>query len=235
MSKYNEILNELKTTLQKDDIESNIEQISLYDLFVIINSKFELLRSITQNDKLFTSKQLFHRKRYIPQHFYIDGNILSIEIYDSDWNYSFEICREIDRNDIFIRNNKYEEKYVIHFIKEYCDELNNVFNVLDIYSKQKELIPRINELSEIKYKYYMFNLDVLETGIVDLQINISISDEEEIEELYELLEESKFELSKKIMVDVKSLKEPIKTIVEQSFTNTTKIENCYSKINKLNA
>ena len=53
MSKYNEILNELKTTLQKDDIESNIEQISLYDLFVIINSKFELLRSITQNDKLF--------------------------------------------------------------------------------------------------------------------------------------------------------------------------------------
>ena len=242
MSEYIEILEELKMDLQKDDIVSNNEQISFYDLYNIINFKFESLRSITTNDRLFTNKQFFHRKKYIPKEMCIENNLLSIDIYDSDWNYSFKVCCEMNSNDIFFDGNKNISKYIIDFIKKYSDELNNVFSILKNYSEELDLIYQINKQAKIKYSYYTFYLECSEDGVVDLKVNVS-DDEKEIQEIYKrnyynkeelgkVLEKIKFDLSKKILIDVKNLKEPIRKLVYQYFNSSKKPSYSYSKIKK---
>lgn len=232
MSSYNEILDDLKNTLQKEDIESNEEQISLYDLFVIINSKFELLRSVTQNNKLFTGKELFHRKKYIPESIIIKDDVLSIYLYDSDFDYFFNVHYDINSKSIFFEGSA--EK----FIKKYNEELNDAFSILEIFSKERKLIDEINNYV-VKHNYYNFNIDCDNNGVIDLKVNVS-SKKSKVKEVYErnyynkkalkeMLEESKFEVAKKIMIDVNSLKEPIKTLVYKYFNSSNKPNYGYIK------
>lgn len=243
MASYNEILEELKNTLQKDDVESNEEQISLYDLFNIINSKFELLRSVTQNKKLFTSKQVFHRKKFRPNDIIIKDNILKIEIcfaYYLDYIY-FKVCYDMNSKDIFFEGHESMEKDIVNFIKKYNEELINIFSILEIFHREEGLREQINKYS-LFFKYYVFKIICDKKGIVDLNVHIS-SQEEEIKDiyerkyydkkdLYEILGESKFELSKKLMIDVNSLETPIKELVYKYMSSSNRPNYGYTKVKK---
>lgn len=223
MSSYNEVLIDLKNTLQKDDIESSEEQISLYDLFHIINYKFELLRSVTQNDNLFTSKQFLHRKKYVLEFVQVDDQMIKIKINDTDWNYTFNVCYNKDNGNIFFEGKKDYEKYIEIFMKKYNEELDYAFSILQLFYVYKSLMSIINN-QVFKGEHCDFNINCMKDGIVDLEVNIS----EEEKEISELIEESKFELSKKIMVDVNTL-EPIMQILVYKYLNNNRQKTLMKK------
>lgn len=215
MYSYNEVLVDLKNTLQKDNIECNENQISLYDLFLIINYKFELLRSVTQNDNLFTSKQFLHRKKYVLEIVQVDDQMIKIKINDTDWNYSFKVCYNKNNDNIFFEGNKEYEKYIAIFMKKYNEELDYAFSILQMFYVYKSLMEIINN-HIFKCDHYDFNINCMKDGIVDLEV--SVSGEEK--EISEIIEKSKFELSKKIMIDVNTLEPIMQTIVYKNLNNS---------------
>jgi len=62
MDAYNKLLNEINIILNEEDVEFNDNQISLYDLYNIVNSHFEDLRDLYSSKILFIHNEPFHIK-----------------------------------------------------------------------------------------------------------------------------------------------------------------------------
>ena len=134
MSYYNEILKQLEDYIMEEDVISDNNIVSLYDLYNILNLKFEPLRDATDIKRIFKNKVLFHISPIKNIYFGIDFKQMNINIklvHDQ-----FEIIKKYnDDNLSFSANNDNTKKYMNKFVHKHYDEIINIFSVLEKYSK----------------------------------------------------------------------------------------------------
>lgn len=216
MNDYNIILNEIKKDLQRENISYDSNIISLYDLYYILKLKFEKLHTIIKNDKLFNN--MFSTKKRISYN--IDSKKITINIgSSSNWDDNFNINREYNKEEIFFT---IKTEFSKRFIKKYYYDLVYIFNVIEEY------IPLIRVLEKTistpnEFKCYNLNINLYSLSDIDIRTTLEDNDLNlnyyNKEYLIEMLEESKYELSKKIKVDVNILDEEIKKVVNDYFYN----------------
>jgi len=231
MKVYNFLLQEIKNQLSKENVQSDENQISLYDLYNLVNDKYEDLRGITQNKKTFTNKELFRRPSYRSLYFGYDKKKTSIDVWFKDSS-SIYIQKEHGSKEFFVtRFHCPKEKEVNNFLKKYYDEIMQTLFTLEKYGAKlygfKESVNKFN----IEYNNYEFNIFINSRGSVDLKINLKkgIANKEIYERQYygtdtlmKILEDSRFELAKKVKIDVNTLEIPLINVIEESRKNNNK-------------
>ena len=228
MDAYDMIKTSIDNNLSKENIESNESVISVYDLYKILDKKFEKLRSVTQNKSLFTSKELFGIKSYYETHVYRSSSTLSILVL-KDKNYfdgnKFYINKDLgsDSDKIYLSGySRKVEKFVNNFVKKYYDEIVEVFSILEMYH---DLIFQCL-YSEHSGSDFKFDIVISFDGQVDLKVSVNTNvdlgnyvyreffNKESIDDM---LTKSKYELAKKTPIKMNSLKEPFKQIVTEYY------------------
>lgn len=234
MKVYNQLLQEIKSELSKENIESNDNQINLYDLYNLVNQNYKDLRSTTQNKKAFTNKELFRKPSYESIEFGYDENGTWIMIWFKNILTSscVWIQKENGSKDFFIKQCKVDSSVAANkFMKKYYDEIIKTLFALEKYSAELyEFQNNINKFN-IEYNNYKFDIHIGYHGRVDL--NIKLKDTVEHKEMYErqyygkdtlikILEDSKFELAKKIKIDINTLDNSIIDVIKKSKENNNK-------------
>ena len=231
MDYYNEILKQLENYIMEEDVISNNNIVSLYDLYKILNLKFEPLRDATDIKKIFKNKVLFHISPIKNIYFSIDFKQMNINVklgYDQ-----FEIIKKYnDDNLSFSANNDTSKKYMYKFVHKYYDEIINIFSVLEKYSK---LILHFKEPIKIfeKSDYYNFYITNKVAGKIDIIPNLLNADHLNYyikEELYKIIDENKYDLAKKIKLNIDDLDHIIQQIVQEYFDLENKSTKNIEKI-----
>lgn len=184
MDNYDLLLNEIKTFLAQEEIkeeDTNVEVISLYDLYNIINKELEDLRNITQNSKL--DKKLKKSKLNASlsnQKFYSRTNAYreysSIELVMDDKNNYYRGCFTIykDKGSDQIRLSAAKNEHnkcFYNIIKKHYDLILEILNKLENYV---ELLGELT-INESNYVYNLFTVELNfdYNGIVKFKININ--------------------------------------------------------------
>lgn len=213
MNNYNEILNKIRHTLIKEDVISNIDEVSVYDLYNIVNNKFKRLRDVVLKPTLLKNKEkIIKTQKKI--NFSIKEKVLTIHvIYPEKRQDSFRIYKSDDREDIYFTEQSSSAK---RYIKKYYDEIMYVFSILEEY---RPLVLDIYPCIDLSFDDLV--LTVSYQGEVDLNVKIP-SDQNDIYlkkdnnnlSLKQILDENKFELAKKKAVKVDSLSETLQSMVK---------------------
>lgn len=231
MKIYNQLLQEIKTELSKENIESNENQISLYDLYSLVSDEYQELNNITLNKKILKNKDLIRRPSPKKINFYYGENKSSIHVWFKGYS-SIIIEKEHGSKNFFVT--KYDhpnKKEVNKFLKKYYDEIMSVLFILEKYgSELYKFETEITKLN-IEHNNYIFNI---EKGYYnDIYLNIKLKDDIEHKEIYKrqyyekdtlmkILEDSKYELAKKIKIDVNTLDNSIVEVINKSRENNNK-------------
>lgn len=226
MDAYDMIKMNIDNNLSKESIESNENVISVYELYKILDEKFEKLRSVTLNKKLFTSKELFGIKSYYETRVYRSPSTLSILVLkNKNWDDHFYINKDLgsDSDKIYLTGYNYKVKrFMNNFVKKYYDEIIETFSILEMYHNL------IHKVLHSKYSGSDFNFDICVDfdGKVDLKISVNTSVDLgdyinrkffNKESIKEMLNKSKYELGMKTPIKIDSLKEPYKQIVTEYY------------------
>lgn len=234
MKIYNQLLQEIKNDLSKENIESNEYQISLYDLYSLVNDEYKELRSITQNKKAFTNKELFRRPSYDSVQFGYDEEKSWIMLWfrttlslKSIW-----IQKEHGSKEFFITKfDHFSEINSNKFIRKYYNEIMQTLFTLEKYGTELSSFNSSINKFNIENSNYKFSISIGSKGNVDL--NIELKDEVENKEMYKreyygkdslmkILNDSKYELAKKIKIDVNTLDNSIVEQINKSKKNNNK-------------
>ena len=231
MNSYNEILKQIKDDLMNEYVISDNDVISLYDLYNILNLEFEPLRNVIDNKKILKNKVLFSIKPIKNIYFSVDSKQMNINIklgYDQ-----FEIIKKYNNDNLyFSANNDTSKKHINKFVQKHYDEIIYMFSVLEKYSK---LILHFKEPIKVfeKSDYYNFYIINKFKGKVDIVPNLLNADQLNYyikEELYEIIEENKYDLAKKIKLNINDLDDVIQKIVNEYFDLENKSSKNVEKI-----
>jgi len=221
MDIYNIVLEQIKMDLLKEDIESDCNNISLYDLYNILHQQFEKLYCVTNEKNVFKNKCIFSKTIHKRVSFDIDSKKITIRVYtiNSDKT-TFYIFKEYNNEEIlFSPNDKETQKQIKKFLNKHYYEVINIFKVIEEYKDLLFSIPRIINTNQ-KEKYYSLILMIDELGKMDIGLDLNNLENLNYynkQSLFEILDESKFELSKKISIDVNSLNETLQNIVKKYY------------------
>lgn len=227
MDVYDSELKELDEKLSTQNVISDENVISVYDLYNILNKKFEKLRSVTQSHTIFSSKEIFNHKKYKEVMFGINCDTSQITIFPNmRFDSSFHICKDHNNDEFYLAPHyKTSRKFMNNFIIKYYDEIMYVFSVLEEYS------PLVTTPLDSVFKCgkYSFKIDVDGDGNVNLKI-IDDSKQMNLEEMVEkenhklLSEEVKLEFAKKIVVNIDLLNESLQKIITEHFAEKEKVK-----------
>lgn len=184
MDNYDLLLNEIKTFLVQEEIkeeDTNVEVISLYDLYSIINNELEELRSLTQNSKLdkklkksklqvSLSNKYFHSRTAAYQTY----SSIDLIRYDKDNYYrdTFSIYKDKGSDQIRLSAEKNEyNKCFYNIVKNHYDLILEILNKLEYYV---ELLGDL-KVNNSSYIYNLFNVELNfdRRGNVEFNININ--------------------------------------------------------------
>lgn len=233
MSSYNEVLVDLKNTLQKDNIECNENQISLYDLYDLVNAEYEDLRKINKSQKHLKKEGVFSKNSpsYLRFEYCKNSTSIYIRFNGSLMDSAIFIKKENDSKDFFIERFSISTEKANKFIKKNYDKIIQLFSILEKYSTELyEFESNINKYS-VKYNNYEFNIYINSFGNVDL--NIKLKDDIDSKDMYnrqyyqkdtlmQILKDSRFELAKKIKIDVNTLDSSIVDVISKSKKSDSK-------------
>ena len=158
MKVYNQLLQEIKNELNKEDIESNEAQISLYDLYSLVSDEYQELNNITLNKKILKNKDLIRRPSHKKINFYYGENKSSIHVWFKGYS-SIIIEKEHGSEDFYIK--KFDcptSKIVNKFLKKYYNEIMEVLFILEKYGS--ELYKFETEITKLNIdnNNYIFNI-----------------------------------------------------------------------------
>lgn len=183
MDNYDLLLNEIKLFLSQEEIkeqDTNVEVISLYDLYSIINKELEELRNITQDSelnkkikksKLYTSlfnKSFSSRVAARKE----DSSIDLVMYFDKHYWTTFTIYKDKGSDQLRLSQAKNENnKCFYNIIKKHYDLIMEILNKLENYV---ELLGDLT-INESSYTYNLFNVELNfdYNGNVKFKININ--------------------------------------------------------------
>jgi len=230
MEIYNQLLQEIKNELSKENVESNENQISLYDLYNFVNDKYADLRSINQNKKAFTNKGLFKTPLCTRVDLCYDETKSLIKVtlgFSGFW-----IEKEHGSKEFFItKYNCPSQKDIDKFIKKYYDKIMHILFTLEKYGTELYQFEKAIEKFYIECNNYELNIEKARDG--NICLNIKLKDDIKYKEMYDrqyygkdplikILNDSKFELAKKIKINVKTLNKSIVEEINKSRENDNK-------------
>jgi len=224
MDAYNKLLNEINIILNEEDVEFNDNQISLYDLYNIVNSHFEDLRDLYSSKILFIHNEPFHIKAYKKYVFTIRKECLELSIYFQEFlTEGFRISKDRESNNIYINKLGAPEKKINNFMKKHYDEIMSVFQMLEKYEENKNY-----EMNDFSHKNYSFKLFTFYDGDVTLNIffNDNYNNRNNMKEVFnrqyygkdklsDLVQNYKFEMAKKVPVTIDTLPPAIIKMIEK--------------------
>ena len=234
MDNYDLLLNEIKMFLAQDEIkeeDTNVEVISLYDLYCIINKELEDLRNITQNSKLDkklkkSKLQISLSNKYFQVRTTAYQSYSSIELvrFDKD-NYdrdTFTIYKDNGSNQIRLSNHQTEyNKCFYSIIRKHYDLILEMLNGLERY---------VELLGDLKgdnstYIYNLFNVELNFDYKGNVKFNISINKSHKLydecnkvwykrETIPEFLVKHQEEILKRLPISIYELKDNFKVLYE---------------------
>lgn len=225
MDSYNKILNQIKNDLKKEDVISNENIINLYDFYNIIYMKLKKLTDITNEEKIFINKGFFNNNFHKRVLFNIDSKKMTIRVVAFDDRQSFDICKEYNIGKLnFFPQTEQNKKYINKFMKKYYNEIINIFSVIEEYSSILLALPNTLQISD-KNGIYGLNLRFCNLGKIDIICFFNNADELNYynkDYIINLIDESKFELAKKIKININELDDVFKNIINEYFVNKSK-------------
>lgn len=224
MDVYNDILNELNMILIGDDVAFDGNQISLYDLYSILDAYFEDLRNLYASKILFIHGEPFHIKAYKKCVFEIKKECTQLCIYFKDFLIDgFKIIKERENDNVYVEKLGAPEKKINTFMKKHYDEIMQVFEILERYEEENDY-----KMDSIIYGNYRFILSLGYKGDIILNIvfednSNNINNMKEVfereyygkERLSDLVKNYKLEMAKKVPVAIENLPPAIRKIVEK--------------------
>lgn len=221
MDNYNRILNEIKSDIQKENIISDTSIISLYDLYNILILKLKKLLFITDEKTVFKSKSIFSRDLCKKVFFNIDSKNMTMHIHPTNNdNDVFSISKQYNNENLnFSAHTESSKKYMKSFMNKHYDEVINVFSVIEEYSTLLNYLSNKMDIS-VGTDDYRFNMRVIHLGEIIISpqlVNTESLNYFNKNSILELLEDSKFELTKKISINVNELDEILQNIVNEYY------------------
>jgi len=243
MDEYTKLKTEIDAYLEKEDVELTDQQISVYDLYNIVNNKLAELREICFNSKCLKdiNKNLkFGRLGSILRRETIriyescdevtprsNGKTSSIafrlkyreHLLRSCW---IRICKDVNSDEIYFDTTTTDKGLVA----KYYDQISEMFTILEEFSSlyQGAVGYRDKDVHQIFSDGFLtsdFSYDQLGRIEIDLNLtkeadpnNIYKREWFQRQRLSDYVEENKENLMKKIPVDIEKLNHTTKTIVE---------------------
>lgn len=235
MDNYDLLLNEIKTFLAQDEIkeeDTNVEVISLYDLYCIVNEELEELRNITQNSKL--EKKIRKSKLSIAlsgQYFsmqtdaYKEYSSIRFVRWDKYNNYmgTLTLYKDNGSNQIRLSEAKTEyNKGFYNIIKNHYDLILEILSRLEYYV---ELLGDL-KTNDSNYIYKLFNVEIKFDANGNLNFKIDINKTHKLydecnkfwynkETIPEFVKKHQEEILKRLPISIYELKDNFKVLYEE--------------------
>lgn len=238
MDNYDLLLNEIKTFLAQEEIkkeDTNVEVISLYDLYSIISKELEDLRNITQNSelnkkikksKLYAS--LFNKSFYSRVHACEEYSSIDLVMdYDKHYWTTFTIYKDNGSDQLRLSRAKDENnKCFYNIIKKHYDLILEILNKLENYV---ELLGDLT-INKSNYVYNLFTVELNfdSDGIVKFKININKSHQlfgeynkvwYKRETICDFVQKHKEDILKRLPISVYELTDNFKVLYEENMRN----------------
>ena len=236
MNEYQRLESKIISYLSREEVKRTDDVISFYDLYKIIDKKFELLRNIQLNNKLIEKVNRDNAKKKT-QRFIIRNlnNILATTenntskitfFYGKGYKPEvFTILKDFEDDDIYFSTNTSPNK---EFIKNYYQEIISIFHTLESYAKLTKGDIGINKenpnLKPMLFTDGFLTISIIYGNYGQVNIDISINANEDKSSIYkrewytrkrlsDFVLEHNDEILKKIPVNISSLSGICKDII----------------------
>ena len=187
MDNYNKLLDEIKDYLKREEVDkenTNVEVISLYDLYKILNEELEELRDITINSKI--EKKLNKNKLYMLEHELLRYDVIIssydkntiLRIYkiglnhrpiDAYYSSDLAIIKDNGINDIYRERGLEKDKRLDKFIQK---NYNLILETLTIKENYYNLIGKKEETIHFSDDLFSISLTYNEDGTINTALSI---------------------------------------------------------------
>lgn len=238
MNNYEKLLEEINLFLNKEEVNSkntNIEIISLYDLYIIMDKEFENLRKLSAIDKIYCQKLKSFRKYLFGRYdeffiknsycvdIYADENISKITFKNSDSEiaddfYKISIIKDKNKDELYLdKKMDWHNKQIYKFIKNNFDSLlDTLYNIEEYYNLLGKTSNKNKELFSFEGSNNLFIYKIIydKNGCICMKYYISQDHPlyEECKKNYlnkknimEYVEENKIDILKRIPISINEL------------------------------
>lgn len=237
MDEYTRLENEIKSYFQMPDVVRDSDTISAYDLYNIINNKFDELRRVIDTSSFFKEikknnnilRTLIKKIKKEPaveaycEYILIMRTKKGTEIYFG--GICMSICKEDNSDELYF--GEYNNCLDREFINRYYNKLIEIFTVMEEFNnlfnsgnnRKENFKPQIFSDSFLDVELSLFN-----NG--EVEVSISINSKEDPNNLFNrkwynrdtlasIIEDNKMELLKKIPIEISSLNCLCKNVLEE--------------------
>ncbi len=243
MSEYQRLESKLISYLSRDEVKRTDKVISFYDLYKLLDEKFEILRNVQLNNKLIDKINNDNTKKNKNKDFIIRNldNVLATTenntskitfFYGKGYNpETFTILKDFDDNDIYFSSNTSPNK---DFITNYYEDIISIFKTLESYAKLTKGDIGINKenpnLKPMVFTDGFLTISIIYGTYGQVNTDISISGKEDQNSIYkrewytrkklsDIVSENSDEILKKIPVNISDLNSSCKEILFSSISN----------------
>lgn len=242
MDEYTRLKKALEAYFEMPDVELTDEQMSVYDLHRIVDTKLEELRKI-QIDSNFVKEVnkglvfrkiggVFRQNKTSSQRECLnirtesDGQtseiVLEFSYKKSAWgHYYLHICKDVDSDQIYFKDKMADKD----FVARYYDQINEIFSVLEEFSNlYQRSIGRSGIIQQQVFSDHLLKVALKYDAYGRTNIFIGVKEKADPQQIYkrgwferqtlaDFVEENREVILKKIPVDISRLDYTTKTIV----------------------
>lgn len=243
MNEYQRLESKLISYLSREEVKRTDNIISFYDLYKLLDKKFEVLRNVQLNNQLIEKVNNDNSKKKKKQEFIIRNldNVLATTenktskitfFYGKGYNpETFTILKDFDDDDIYFSSTTSPNK---EFVTNYYQDIISIFKILESFAKLTKGDIGINKenpnLKPMVFTDGFLTISIIYGNYGQVNTDISINVKEDHNSIYkrewytrkklsDIVSEHNDEILKKIPVNISSLNGLCKEILYTQIIN----------------